>query len=308
MSKICPNCGAEMSATAKFCTACGFNLSNVTPTEATTNGNTNNVQSTAADAANHQQQAAAQATTQDTTQQAQQAEPVQPNQQQAATEPNPNVEATKEYARGYWSYLLDSVKHPFTIDKNFHQYFGLTSLIVTALFSAWSVFNVTNSTIGSATGTIDSLLGTSTSQNKLGFKAFIELLIMIALFEFVTASISYVVAYAFLGDKRYNYLNSLNNYAHFTNIAVFVSAGALLFSLLGDTKGFVFFLLALTILLFSVAFVTQVFKAQATTNFDRVYAYILGMVILAFAYFIISIIFGGIFASSAINMFSNLNY
>lgn len=303
MNKICPNCGAEMSATAKFCTACGFNLSDVEPTGAmTANDNSTNTQSTAA----NQYQVPVQPT-----QPIQQA-PVQPNQpqinQQTSAEPNPNVEATKEYARGYWSYLVDSIKHPFTINEKFHQYFGLTSFLVTALFSAWSIFNVTNAAIGSTTGTIDNLFETSTSQNKLGFKAFIELLIMIAIFEFVTASIGYVVSYAFLGDKRYNYLDSLNNFAHFTNIAVFAAAGALLFSFLGDTKSVVFFLLVLAMLLFSVAFVAQVFKAQATTNFDRIYAYILGMVILGIAYFVISIIFASIFASSAINTFSNLHY
>lgn len=291
MIKICPNCGSTVDASAKFCTSCGNNLSEITATEANLKGK-EKVESEPIEAVestvNDQQKTAIQSSD---------------NAQE-----NPKVDATKEYARGYWSYLLDSVKHPFAIKKKFHSYFGLTSLLIMALFSALAVFMTVRNAVTGLTGIVDNFTGANTSQNNLGFGSFLGILLMLVAFNIITATVSYVVTYGFLGDKRNNYLSSLNDFAHFCNFSVFTSGAACLFSFIHGTTGVVTFLLIVTMLFLNTAFIAAVFHAQATTNFDRIYAYLLGTIILTVTYLILFAIFGSVLTESIGQMISNFRY
>ncbi|MFZ2588537.1 zinc ribbon domain-containing protein [Paucilactobacillus nenjiangensis] len=95
--KYCVNCGAEIPAGSNFCIKCG------TPVEETVTQNVTN-QTTGTGTA------------------------------------TPNVagtaEKTKGFAVNYWSWLVESIKHPFQASESAHAYFGLVSFVVLAILNS----------------------------------------------------------------------------------------------------------------------------------------------------------------------------
>lgn len=318
----CPNCGKQVPAGSKFCTFCGFDLAGVSqePTQPTAADQaqpavnaTQPVQPQDAPAqpqpaaqpqapqddaqpqqpesqpaqqpeaqpqrptgqAQYQQQAPQQS---DQSQYQQQA--AQPQQQapQGQSQPNPTADATKQYAAGYWAYLVAGFKHPNTITQRYHKYFGLTSLIITAVIMGLASVIMSSRMTSSITGT---------SAGSTGFKTFVESALIYFALLVIFASVSYLVKYSFFGDTSSTYLDTVNDFAHFGALMVIISVLAVLYALVGTVSAqysiVMFALLMLVFALAGIAYTAIVFNAQVQKNFDRIYAYICGHVILVIA-------------------------
>lgn len=319
MFKICPNCGAHNTATAKFCTRCGTSLAGVVATAETavqsaqpTSENEASTANTAAvseqssvpssltsSTAQNQpvtpQQAQSQVTPPDNSQQqvppqpagtqtqsqqtaqgpAPTAQPYQQadqTQQQAQTppeEPNPTVEATKKYAGSYWRYLVDSIKHPATVTRPYHQYFGLTSLAITIVSLALTIALMTGSAVSSLPGAIASNV----------LMTFLKLVFLVAVLMIAVVAVYYLVVNGMLGDRRRSFLTFTTEYAFHCNWMVFFSVFTLLMQMLGMINiGSIFLiwlLLSLGSGLFVISGTYMLFTAQSTNRFDKIYAYLI---------------------------------
>ncbi|QKK93934.1 zinc ribbon domain-containing protein [Lacticaseibacillus paracasei] len=346
MFKICPNCGAHNTATAKFCTRCGTSLAGVVATAETavqsaqpTSENEASTANTAAvseqssvpssltsSSAQNQpvtpQQAQSQVTPPDNSQQPQNQVPPQPagtqtqsqqaaqgpaptaqpyqqadqTQQQAQTppeEPNPTVEATKKYAGSYWRYLVDSIKHPATVTRPYHQYFGLTSLAITIVSLALTIALMTGSAVSSLPGAIASNV----------LMTFLKLVFLVAVLMIAVVAVYYLVVNGMLGDRRRSFLTFTTEYAFHCNWMVFFSVFTLLMQMLGMINiGSIFLiwlLLSLGSGLFVISGTYMLFTAQSTNRFDKIYAYLIVGILLVIVFLIImtfglSSILGGI--------------
>lgn len=314
----CPNCGKQVPAGSKFCTFCGFDLSGVSqastqPAAPEQGQAADQPQPTATSVQPAQPQAeveqgqsaesqpqASQATTQapqpdaqpqqpsDQAQYQQQApqQPAQPQYQQppyqqapqGQAQPNPTADATKQYAAGYWAYLVAGFKHPNTVTQHYHKYFGLTSLIITAVIMGLASVIMSSRMVSSITGT---------SAGATGFKTFIESALIYFALLVIFASVSYLVKYSFFGDTSSTYLDTVNEFAHFGALMVIISVLAVLYALVGTVSAqysiVMFALLMLVFALAGIAYTAIVFNAQIQKHFDRIYAYICGHVILVIA-------------------------
>ena len=334
MFKICPNCGAHNTATAKFCTRCGTSLAGVVATaekavQRSAQPTSENEASTANTAAVSEQssvpssltsssaqnqpvtpqQAQSQVTPPDNSQQTQSqqtaqgpaptAQPYQQadqTQQQAQTppeEPNPTVEATKKYAGSYWRYLVDSIKHPATVTRPYHQYFGLTSLAITIVSLALTIALMTGSAVSSLPGAIASNV----------LITFLKLVFLVAVLMIAVVAVYYLVVNGMLGDRRRSFLTFTTEYAFHCNWLVFFSVFTLLMQMLGMINiGSIFLiwlLLSLGSGLFVISGTYMLFTAQSTNRFDKIYAYLIVGILLVIVFLIImtfglSSILGGI--------------
>jgi len=343
MFKICPNCGAHNTATAKFCTRCGTSLAGVVATAETavqsaqpTSENEASTANTAAvseqssvpssltsSSAQNQpvtpQQAQSQVTPPDNSQQqvppqpagtqtqsqqtaqgpAPTAQPYQQadqTQQQAQTppeEPNPTVEATKKYAGSYWRYLVDSIKHPATVTRPYHQYFGLTSLAITIVSLALTIALMTGSAVSSLPGAIASNV----------LITFLKLVFLVAVLMIAVVAVYYLVVNGMLGDRRRSFLTFTTEYAFHCNWMVFFSVFTLLMQMLGMINiGSIFLiwlLLSLGIWLFVISGTYMLCTDHSTNRFDKIYAYLIVGILLVIVFLIImtfglSSILGGI--------------
>ncbi|MFD1431405.1 zinc ribbon domain-containing protein [Lacticaseibacillus yichunensis] len=328
----CPNCGKLIPADSKFCTYCGYQLTEAdrqqnaapadtqpaaseTAAQAPTADTPTNAAAEEAGASADQAQAdagqadAAQATDQTAAPEQPAQGPAQPQYQQAPAQPNPTAEKAKAFTKGYWAFLVSSLKHPYTLKDQFHKYFGFTTLIVESLFMALAVLVVEHSYLGATTSAFDQIAGTN-STSSLSFAVFFQGWIMFLAILFVIASVAYLTSYAVLGDRRLGYLDSLTQFAHFSNLAVFGAVLSFLVALIAGTStnmvGFAMTLLVISLALGFMAFTVTIFKSENNTNLDRVYAYLIGTVILSVALWILFAIFKQLFMSQLSSMTSNL--
>ncbi|MFD1428899.1 DUF6574 domain-containing protein [Lacticaseibacillus mingshuiensis] len=326
----CPNCGKLIPADSKFCTYCGYQLTeadrlqNATPAEtqpaasetaaqATGDETTTGAAAEETQAGASADQAQAESSQADAGQTAAPEQPVQgpsqPQYQQAPAQPNPTAEKAKAFTKGYWAFLVSSLKHPYTLKDQFHKYFGFTTLIVESLFMALAVLVVEHSYLGATTSAFDQIAGTN-STSSLSFAVFFQGWIMFLAILFVIASVAYLTSYAVLGDRRLGYLDSLTQFAHFSNLAVFGAVLSFLVALIARTStnmvGFAMTLLVISLALGFMAFTVTIFKSENNTKLDRVYAYLIGTVILSVALWILFAIFKQLFMSQLSSMTSNL--
>ncbi|WP_054777669.1 DUF6574 domain-containing protein [Lacticaseibacillus saniviri] len=225
-----------------------------------------------------------------TNDQATQSQTAAPAPAAAPQAPNPNVVATKQYAQGYWSFLTSSIKHPYVQEFQFNRYFGLTTLLLNAFLMGLIAYFLQKTAMARAE--VYGLLSWLPVARGLGFSVFLGTFISAAALLFLTASIAYLVAHHFLGDKQLGYMDSLTQFAHFSNLSVFVGLVALLFSMLGGVGAtfLTMMLIGAIATLFNIAYTATIFKAEKHTNLDRIYAYILGTIILSAVLFIASMI------------------
>ncbi|GAF38949.1 hypothetical protein FC83_GL001594 [Agrilactobacillus composti DSM 18527 = JCM 14202] len=201
-------------------------------------------------------------------------------------QPNPNMEATKRYASNYWSFLVASLKHPFTMDKVYNQYFGLISFgLATLLYTL---------ALAATIGHLKPLQAVLTYVNT-GFSLYVQFFLFILALYALQIAVAFLVTHVFLGDRRYNFWQFMNLFAVHTNINVFISGLVFLFSLIGvsATNAYLTYLLIMVAaLFFGAGFIATIFTAQSTNNFDRIYAYALGSVLLAIGFIVIFSILG----------------
>ncbi|MCH4170220.1 MAG: zinc-ribbon domain-containing protein [Lactobacillus sp.] len=201
-------------------------------------------------------------------------------------QPNPNMEATKRYASNYWSFLVASLKHPFTMNKAYNQYFGLISFgLATLLYTL---------ALAATIGHVKPIQAVLTYANT-GFSLYVQFFLFILALYALQIAVAFLVTHVFLGDRRYNFWQFMNLFAVHTNINVFISGLVFLFSLIGvsATNAYLTYLLIMVAaLFFGAGFIATIFTAQSTNNFDRIYAYALGSVLLAIGFIVIFSILG----------------
>ncbi|RXT56319.1 zinc ribbon domain-containing protein [Lacticaseibacillus chiayiensis] len=324
MFKICPNCGAHNLATANFCVKCGTNLADVavtqertdtlshattTETPATSSVSQSAAPLSTAKAAANEETARPNSTTatQSTAANPSQAPqklttskatapsnsntnagtdnsqtvtsaPVEPNQ------PNPTVKAGKQYAGSYWRYLVDSIKHPAHIDRSYHPYFGLTSLVITIISLALTIALRVSSTLSSLPGGVASIvLGT-----------FIKLFVMVAILAVAIIAVYYLAIRGILGDRRRNFLEFITDYAFHANWMVFFSLFTLLMQIVGlinfGSAMLLTLLVTLSLGLFLLAGPYMLFTAQPTNQFDKIYAYLIASALLFLVFMVVGML------------------
>ncbi|KRM56246.1 hypothetical protein FC18_GL000150 [Lacticaseibacillus sharpeae JCM 1186 = DSM 20505] len=311
-----------MPAEAKFCTNCGTSLSDV-PTEAqSTDTEETATTETAAETTATADETEAKAADGEPEAKPEESKPAAAEQATASTEqqtqaaPQPaqtsaTAEATKKYATNYWAYLVDSLKHPYTMSGTYHKYFGLTSFIIVALLIALTIMMIANHAVSEVSGAASSLFGTEqiSSAGSLGFSVAIRIFVLVFVIEIAMASVAYLTVHAMLGDRRLGYLDFLNQFAHFSNLAVFFTIIGFVLSLISGSIGsaVILYLAVIGSLgIEGIALVASVFKAEPTTHLDKIYAYIIGTFILGIAISIIGALFGAMLIGEIENVVGNL--
>jgi hypothetical protein len=319
MFKICPNCGAHNLVTANFCVKCGTNLADVAVTQeqadtashtapaekpATSSATpisaakeavkdeTANSASIAAQSATAnpsqapQKPATSTATASTDTNTNSGAENSQPVAQAPAApkQPNPTVEAGKQYAGSYWRYLVDSIKHPAHIDQSYHPYFGFTSLAITIISLALTIALRVSSTLSSLPGGVASIV----------LSTFIKLFVMVAILAVAIIAIYYLAIRGILGDRRRNFLEFTTDYAFHANWMVFFSLFTLLMQIVGlinvGSAMLLTLLVALSLGLFLLAGPYMLFTAQPTNQFDKIYAYLIASALLFLVFMVVGML------------------
>ena len=311
MFKLCPNCGAHNAPTANFCTKCGANLAGVAATQPqapatpdTTNGEADTVSATSqspvatAPTANAKSGAVPETakpistqTTQADTAADSQAAPTTDNTathaptsqaSQPTPQPNTTVEATKQYAGSYWRYLVDSIKHPASIERTYHSYFGLTSLAITIVSLALTIALRAGSAFSSLPGSLASSV----------MSTFLKLLVLVAILAIGVIAIYYLGVRGILGDRRRRFLDFTTDYAFHCNWMVFFSVFTLLMQILGlinvGSAMLISLLLTISLSLFFLAGPYMLFTAQSTNHFDKIYALLIVSVLLAIVFMVIT--------------------
>ncbi|KRK98792.1 hypothetical protein FD04_GL000533 [Secundilactobacillus odoratitofui DSM 19909 = JCM 15043] len=290
----CPNCQKEIPANSKFCTYCGFQIPQV---QATNGGGTQPVQP---------QFGPSQAQFDNTNQQPNFAQNNQQSFNQSA-QPNPTMEQTTAYAKNYWAYLVHGVKHPSDIDVPFHKYFGLVSLLTGSLLLALTLLMVEIHLAGGIFSDIANFTNTDSVQGRVGFGMFMGVLILTIITAFFTYSMTHLVTRGFLGDKTANYMEDMTRYYHISSLGLMVLAVGFILSILGS---FAIPLVAICVgfygIMNSISFVALIFRAHPTNNFDRVYAYLVGLIVMGIAGVILYTLLLSILGASAISSLGDL--
>lgn len=280
----CPNCQHEIPANSKFCTFCGFQIPQVAATNAQF---TNNDQSA------HYEQPAGQTFNQ--------------NNQQSFNQTATQVASSlnKENAKNYWAYLVHGMKQPSNIDAPFNKYFGLVSLLVSSLLIALTAMMFT---LHSGAAYVIHSYDTYTSSNNLGaaaFGVFFSIFLIAIVGSFFTYSITHLVTRGILGDKTADYMTDMTRYYHISSLGLIVGAVGFVFSILGafaiPLATVCWFFYAMMV---SMSFITLIYTAHATNNFDKVYAYLVGTIIMGVAGTILLALLSGLLGLSILSQLS----
>ena len=201
---------------------------------------------------------------------------------QPTPQPNPTVEATKQYAGSYWRYLVDSIKHPASIERTYHSYFGLTSLAITIVSLALTIALRAGSAFSSLPGSLASSV----------MSTFLKLLVLVAILAIGVIAIYYLGVRGILGDRRRRFLDFTTDYAFHCNWMVFFSVFTLLMQILGlinvGSAMLISLLLTISLSLFFLAGPYMLFTAQSTNHFDKIYALLIVSVLLAIVFMVIT--------------------
>ncbi|AYG38280.1 zinc ribbon domain-containing protein [Lactiplantibacillus pentosus] len=230
--KKCPNCGADVATTAKFCTHCGYQFSQVTPASAatsatsTTNSQGHSTSSSAAatsHAATSQTQSQSQ-TSQTTTQTTSQANTDQSNASRSTTTnasrvtSNPQVQQLQVTAKNYFSWVLDSWKNP-GLEIQTESYFSYISFVIEALLITLAGVTISNRFL--------TMAGSSQSYvevNKLPFSTDLALFITVLIGMCFYIVVGYVTCLLGSRQSKVSYSVYMNRFAQLTNYAIIVNA------------------------------------------------------------------------------------
>lgn len=300
----CPNCHNEIPANSKFCTYCGFKIPQVAATGAQAQGTQpgpqpqygqgqpnqfnnnqfNNGQPNFNQGMNQQQGFN------------------QSNQTgQGGVNININMDQTSAYAKNYWAYLMHGVKHPSDIDTKFNKYFGLISLLVGSLIVALTFLMMEIHMAGGFLSGFDDIFGSNTTTT-VSFSTFFGVLLIGILGSFFTFSMTHLVTRGFLGDRTAGYWEDMTRYYHISSLGLLVAGVGFILSILSAMM----IPLAMLCLLFysvmiSISFIALIFRAHAENNFDRVYAYLVGVIVMAIVGLILVALFGSIVGAAALS-------
>lgn len=212
-------------------------------------------------------------------------QPQPPYQKQQNSNRRITPEATKDYATNYWAYLLDGLKHPFTMAKSFNRFFGLTTLILSALFLTFSLALSLRSVPA---------IKNSFYKMHIGANLYIQFFIFFVLFYVILVGISYLGTYFLLNDHHQDILSFTNRFSHIATANVFIAVLLFLLAVLGLAgHNTIIILLSLEVIIMGTAFTGSIFGAQSNSGFDRAYVYIIAIAVALILTLIIFKIIGG---------------
>lgn len=274
---FCPNCGAKLKPGAKFCTSCGYDLTQFNARSQQTSQGSSQGQST------HQRVS------------------------------NPNVEAAKNYSTNYFSWLWDSIKHPSQTDLSVNKFFGATSFVVSALLiglismvGLYRIINAINSFESDLGSLFSEFSGTSSSSEAAseaasssptgsGFSIFLKIFIITLIFTAMFVLVGWLVRRYMIGDEKETYLGFATRLAGYTNFSLIFLLLALVFiALLNALAGgaLLFLFLSLAITTFSIGYSYTILEFKQTRGLDKVYALLIALIADSFLTMIMMSIVG----------------
>jgi hypothetical protein len=325
--KICPYCGAENAATAKFCTRCGKPLADVPVTA------DQPVQSTAASTAASQPDRSgtpAAASVPPAAGPAQPAAgtdvppvtgaaPVPPTYTAPAQPAGPNrLDQAKTYGANYFNNLLQSWQHPMAWaahQQDEHSYYGIISLVLLALLDTlafWGVMrHIVQLLVGWAVKYASSLGGViggaslasnlpsagdiATAQNQVDqtislyvSNAYIQFfLYTIAIFALYIV-VGYLAKRFLMGDETQSFFSYINQFSYYLNSGLIVAALLAILALLGIVQSYV---VLIGLLMIAGAIFNAAFFMATTQGVQRRLDRIYTMVIVQVAVNVLAMLF-----------------
>lgn len=301
--KKCPNCGADVATTAKFCTHCGYQFSQVTPTSAatsatsTTNSQTSSVSSSATATSHAATSQTASQTSQVTTQTTSQTNNAQSNASRSTTTnasrvtSNPQVQQLQATAKNYFSWVLDSWKNP-GLEIKTESYFSYISFVIEALLITLAGVTISNRFL--------TMAGSSQSYvevNKLPFSTDLALFITVLIGMCFYIVVGYVTCLLGSRQSKVSYSVYMNRFAQLTNYAIIVNVLLWLSALLVNFHAssftdffasFKWVLIFFTIgtFVWQVALVFVINKSVSHPVISRVYLALIAILVVALLFYL----------------------
>ena len=257
-AKFCPKCGNELKEGAKFCPKCGAQI-------------VQNVQPNGANTNGAQNQNVV---------------------------PNQSTEQAKNYAKDFFKWFWESVKHPSLTGKASNKYFGLTSFITSAVIAILSVMLITSKINGDIDLASSSIGGDTTSslssllQNIVSNGAGkVELFSVLMIVAFIALAYGFrAFAVAGTGEKT-DFFEFMNKLAAYTNISVMLSAIMFVFVLIGGLVALPFNMLIFLFVVINdlIGFTYAIIDGQNSNKFDKLYVLLLAHLSLIIVFFIVFI-------------------
>lgn len=254
-AKFCPKCGNELKEGAKFCPKCGAQI-------------VQNVQQNGANTNGAQNQNVV---------------------------PNQSTEQAKNYAKDFFKWFWESVKHPSLTGKASNKYFGLTSFITSAVIAILSVMLITSKINGDIDLASSSIGGDTTSslssllQNIVSNGAGkVELFSVLMIVAFIALAYGFrAFAVAGTGEKT-DFFEFMNKLAAYTNISVMLSAIMFVFVLIGGLVALPFNMLIFLFVVINdlIGFTYAIIDGQNSNKFDKLYVLLLAHLSLIIVFFI----------------------
>lgn len=265
-AKFCPKCGNQLKEGAKFCPKCGTQIVQNLQSD----GVNTNIASNQNVALNFNG-------------------PQNTNAMQSQ-----NAEQAKNYAKSFFNWFFESIKHPSLTTKASNQYFGLISfgasiiiLLLSTLLMASklndALDNVSNGLFGGNEGydIIEKLVEYGTVK----IAAFSILMIVI----FVGLGFGFrLFAVAGTGEKT-DFFEYVNKLAAYTNISVLLSAVMFIFLLVGGLVGlsFNFFIFIFVLINDLTAYTYSIVNGDKSNKFDKLYVVLLAHLALIIVFFML---------------------
>jgi len=189
--KKCPNCGTEITTDTKFCTHCGYDLTQKTSQKTT------------------EKTVTKETATKETTE----SEP----KTTTATTTNDQVQQLQNKAKNYFGWVLNSWKQP-TIEQPAESYFSYISFVIEALLMTLTAVIIGNHLL--------TTLNTSQSYlqvNKLTFGTDLKIFMCVLIGMIFYLGAGYVVSLLGNRGSKVHYTTYMNRYAQLTNYTLVIN-------------------------------------------------------------------------------------
>ena len=286
--KKCPNCGTEIAATAKFCTHCGYDLTEATPTTAKATSTTATQTTTAPT------QAASHASTAADQQQATGAEKQAGSRSAAAnttqTATNQQVQQLQSSAKNYFSWLLASWKNPGR-EVRTESYFSYISFVIEALFMTLAAVTISNKFLTTANDS-QSYFHISKLAFATDLKIFLCLLIGLCFY----LAVGYVTCLLGSRGTKVGFTTYMNRFGQLTNYAIIVNlllwfASSLInfsvdnFFTIAASFRWPIILLSVSVLVWQLGLIFVINKSVTQPLISRVYLALIAVLVVSLLFY-----------------------
>lgn len=237
--KKCPNCGAELAATAKFCTHCGADLTKPATSQATSAATNAKSTVTSAKAVSDSATTATKVKSQASSAQAQATATSAAPSQAASRENNSEpVQQLQSSAKNYFSWLLNSWNNPTATEPG-ESYFGYLSFIIEAL-----LITATGTTIANRVLAVFNSSQSVLNANKLSFLTDLKMLLVVLLGMVFYLGIGFAVSALGNRGTKIGFSAYISRFARLTNYAMIVNLLLFLSAFMVNAAGNIFVVLS----------------------------------------------------------------